>query len=163
MILLFFVWNWFLFMRQIGEVVNGPGSLNDRPTLNGQHYDYGNYFCVLRKADSYTYLCKSLCINHHMVWYWVHISVFDVDIGDGMPIRKLPYNREGQPSRWWWHWNCLHGIVEGPIYLIIWFAVDRQPVCGGWSMALAGGASNGISRADCAIYPAEHRTEYSYK
>ena len=106
MIRLFFVWNWFLFMRQIGEVVDGPGNLNDRPALNGQHYDYGNYFRVLMNAGSYTYLPKSLCINQFMIWYWVHIPVFDVDIGDGMPIRKLPYNREGQPSRWWWHWNC---------------------------------------------------------
>lgn len=27
--------------------------------------------------------------------FYLWCSVFDVDIGDGMPIRKLPYNRSG--------------------------------------------------------------------
>ncbi|KAK8918831.1 hypothetical protein KSP39_PZI021290 [Platanthera zijinensis] len=48
---------------KIGEVVDGPGDGNSRPTLGGLQYDY----------------------------------VFDVDIGDGEPIRKLPYNHGDNP------------------------------------------------------------------
>ncbi|CAN8269055.1 unnamed protein product [Cochlearia groenlandica] len=48
---------------KIGEVVDGPDGVADRPIFNGDQYDY----------------------------------VFDVDIGDGEPIRKLPYNRSDNP------------------------------------------------------------------
>ncbi|CAF1705052.1 unnamed protein product [Brassica napus] len=48
---------------KIGEVVDGPDGVGDRPILDGAQYDF----------------------------------VFDVDIGDGEPIRKLPYNRSENP------------------------------------------------------------------
>uniref|UniRef100_A0A0D3BC23 Phospholipase A-2-activating protein n=1 Tax=Brassica oleracea var. oleracea TaxID=109376 RepID=A0A0D3BC23_BRAOL len=48
---------------KIGEVVDGPDGVGDRPILDGAQYDF----------------------------------VFDVDIGDGEPIRKLPYNRSDNP------------------------------------------------------------------
>jgi len=41
------------------------------------------------------------------------LSVFDVDIGDGEPIRKLPYNRSGEflllpfECLWWCSWPCV--------------------------------------------------------
>ncbi|KAH9302955.1 hypothetical protein KI387_014538, partial [Taxus chinensis] len=47
----------------IGEVVDGPGDVQGRKTLDGVAYDY----------------------------------VFDVDIGDGEPIRKLPHNHGDNP------------------------------------------------------------------
>ncbi|KAI5056625.1 hypothetical protein GOP47_0028443 [Adiantum capillus-veneris] len=52
-------YNW----DKIGEVVDGPGNFEGRPSLNGQQYDF----------------------------------VFDVDIEDGAPVRKLPYNRGDNP------------------------------------------------------------------
>ncbi|WZY95089.1 hypothetical protein YC2023_067418 [Brassica napus] len=48
---------------KIGEVVDGPEGVADRPLHDGVQYDF----------------------------------VFDVDIGDGEPIRKLPYNRSDNP------------------------------------------------------------------
>ncbi|AEE76160.1 unnamed protein product [Arabidopsis thaliana] len=48
---------------KIGEVVDGPDGVADRPIHEGVQYDF----------------------------------VFDVDIGDGEPIRKLPYNRSDNP------------------------------------------------------------------
>ncbi|MCO5582716.1 hypothetical protein L7F22_036615 [Adiantum nelumboides] len=52
-------YNW----DKIGEVVDGPGNFEGKPSLNGQQYDY----------------------------------VFDVNIEDGEPVRKLPYNRGDNP------------------------------------------------------------------
>ncbi|KAK3021794.1 hypothetical protein RJ639_045116 [Escallonia herrerae] len=57
---------------KIGEVVDGPEDSMKRPVLGGTQYDYG-YLEIL---------------GH---------SVFDVDIGDGEPMRKLPYNRSDNP------------------------------------------------------------------
>lgn len=60
---------------KVGEIVDGPGNFDNRPTLNGQQHDY----------------------------------VFDVDIGDGEPTRKLPYNRGDNPyivaDQWLLHEN----------------------------------------------------------
>ncbi|CAK7329744.1 unnamed protein product [Dovyalis caffra] len=52
---------------KIGEVVDGPDDGIKQPVLDGIEYDYG----------------QRLVIGY----------LFDVDIGDGEPIRKLPYNR----------------------------------------------------------------------
>lgn len=55
---------------KVGEVVDTPGNVGDKRTLNGLQYDY----------------------------------VFDVDIGDGEPTRKLPYNRGDNPYAVADHW-----------------------------------------------------------
>jgi hypothetical protein len=36
-----------LVLRQIGEVVDGPGGLDDKRTLNGKQYDYGIHLVFL--------------------------------------------------------------------------------------------------------------------
>ncbi|KAL6209650.1 hypothetical protein ACLB2K_020590 [Fragaria x ananassa] len=56
---------------KIGEVVDGPDDGMKRPVFDGSEYDYGQ--------------------DH------VFSALFDVDIGDGEPVRKLPYNRSDNP------------------------------------------------------------------
>ena len=44
-------------MRKIGEVVDGPGALDDRPTLNGNQYDYGiGLFVIVQNICAFHYL-----------------------------------------------------------------------------------------------------------
>jgi len=92
----------FLFHFQIGEVVDGPEDGMKRPVLDGFEYDYGQclyigYFDLI--CLGFVVFSYSLNLIHPTVYIdglLILLSVFDVDIGDGEPIRKLPYNRSGE-------------------------------------------------------------------
>lgn len=77
---------------QIGEVVDGPEDNMNRAVLNGVQYDYGEptfiAFTLIKSLLSDTF---SLVLTFQNICF----LVFNVDIGDGEPIRKLPYNRAG--------------------------------------------------------------------
>ena len=78
---------------QIGEVIDGPDDGIKRPVHDGVQYDFGQAF-------ERSYLAV-FALFHFYLFFLLLIpqksceSVFDVDIGDGEPIRKLPYNRSG--------------------------------------------------------------------
>ncbi|RYR22853.1 hypothetical protein Ahy_B03g068150 isoform C [Arachis hypogaea] len=76
---------------KIGEVVDGPEE-SGRAFHDGVQYDYGQFPVVPLHSLLALSSSDSFLINFYFCG-----SVFDVDIGDGMPIRKLPYNRSDNP------------------------------------------------------------------
>lgn len=85
----------FIIHFQIGEVVDGPGDDIKRPVFDGIEYDYGQHLVTSCSEPHLSY-----SFEFHLTFYLdgfiILLSVFDVDIGDGEPIRKLPYNRSGK-------------------------------------------------------------------
>ncbi|RWR72325.1 phospholipase A-2-activating protein isoform X1 [Cinnamomum micranthum f. kanehirae] len=81
---------------QIGEVVDGPEDNVNRAVLDGVQYDYGEHTFI-----SITSIKSFLSFRSYVSWVLtfqnICFLVFDVDIGDGEPIRKLPYNRADNP------------------------------------------------------------------
>ena len=62
------------------------------------------------------YLPPSFSLKFFVTYVCFHVIVFDVDIGDGEPIRKLPYNRGGS-----YCYLVPHHIVYSCIrYPILW-------------------------------------------
>ena len=102
----------FVFLK-IGEVVDGPEE-SSRPILDGIQYDYGQFpmfalhtWLGLPSSDTFLINSSSGC------------SVFDVDIGDGMPIRKLPYNRSGTRFHCEVFAKCWHFMVSSLGYVVV--------------------------------------------
>lgn len=66
----------------------------NRAVLDGVQYDYGEHTFI-----SITSIKSFLSFRSYVSWVLtfqnICFLVFDVDIGDGEPIRRLPYNRAG--------------------------------------------------------------------
>jgi phospholipase A-2-activating protein len=64
--------------------VDGPGDAAQGQVHDGVRYDFGKLGSIGCFALTLVFL-----------QYSEIFAVFNVDIGDGEPIRKLPYNRSG--------------------------------------------------------------------
>ena len=91
----------YIFLK-IGEVVDGPDDNLRRPVFDGIEYDYGqnlmffdNFNMVDHLSISFNFFFFFFGNKQRFSLVLCCYSVFDVDIGDGEPIRKLPYNRSG--------------------------------------------------------------------
>ena len=97
---------------QIGEVVDGPDDGMKRPVLDGIEYDYGQHLVISCSEPHFPYSLE-IHLTFYLDCYIILLSVFDVDIGDGEPIRKLPYNLSGKFLR---QLFCLLMAVDGLVF-----------------------------------------------